>query len=170
MFHDERYYDRPDEFIPERFLKHLYGIKDGVEDDPARRPNLVFGGGKRVCPGIAFAKSSIVCLQIRQQRAVMHNTGSVLQELNLANFIWAFDFLPAIDPVTGKEVYPDLDDHTEVSRRFTHHYIQTLLTISGNHRVPQTFPSAHPTTIRSPQRVDRSTIPISVRYLVPIRV
>ena len=63
MFHDERYYDRPDEFIPERFLKHPYGIKEGVEDDPARRPNLVFGGGKRVCPGIAFAKSSIVCVQ-----------------------------------------------------------------------------------------------------------
>lgn len=63
MFHDERYFDRPDEFIPERFLKHPFGIKDGVEDDPARRPNMAFGGGKRVCPGIAFSKSSLVCLQ-----------------------------------------------------------------------------------------------------------
>lgn len=63
MFHDERYFDRPDEFIPERFLKHPFGIKDGVEDDPARRPNMMFGGGKRVCPGIAFSKSSLVCLQ-----------------------------------------------------------------------------------------------------------
>jgi len=36
MFHDERYFDRPDEFNPERFLEHPFG---GVEDDPARRPN-----------------------------------------------------------------------------------------------------------------------------------
>ena len=40
---------------------------------------------------------------------------ATLQELNAANLIWAFDFLPAIDPVTGKEVYPDLNDYTEVS-------------------------------------------------------
>jgi hypothetical protein len=40
---------------------------------------------------------------------------AIIQELNAANFIWAFDFLPAIDPDTGKEVYPDLDNHTEVS-------------------------------------------------------
>lgn len=61
MFHDERYFDRPEEFIVERFLKNPLGVKDGVEDDPARRPNMHFGGGRRVCPGIAFAKTSMVC-------------------------------------------------------------------------------------------------------------
>ncbi|KAF8623649.1 hypothetical protein AX17_007348 [Amanita inopinata Kibby_2008] len=102
MFHDERYYDRPEEFIPERFINHPYGIKEGVDDDPARRANLVFGGGRRVCPGIAFTRTSM--------------------EINTANLIWGFDFLPAIDSVTGKEVYPDLDNYapgiTATPRRF----------------------------------------------------
>lgn len=60
IFHDERYFEKPDEFIPERFLKHPYGIMEHVMDDPARRANLFFGGGRRVCPGITFAKSSLV--------------------------------------------------------------------------------------------------------------
>lgn len=60
MFHDERYFDRPEEFLPERFLKHPFGVRPDVEDDPARRPNMLFGGGRRVCPGIAFAKTSLV--------------------------------------------------------------------------------------------------------------
>ncbi|PFH53127.1 hypothetical protein AMATHDRAFT_45749 [Amanita thiersii Skay4041] len=92
MFHDERYFDRPEEFIPERFLKHPLGVKDGVEDDPARHPNMQFGGGRRICPGITFTRTSM--------------------ELNAANLIWGFDFLPAIDPKTGEEVYPDLDNYT----------------------------------------------------------
>ena len=60
MYRDERYFDRPDEFIPERFLNHPFGLKDGIVDDPARRPNLHFGGGRRVCPGISAAKSTLV--------------------------------------------------------------------------------------------------------------
>ncbi|KAF8630083.1 hypothetical protein AX17_005481 [Amanita inopinata Kibby_2008] len=93
MYHDERYFDRPEEFIPERFLNHPYGLKEGVVDDPARRPNLQFGGGRRVCPGIVPAKTSM--------------------ELIIAKLIWGFDLLPEIDPATGKEVFPDLDNTTE---------------------------------------------------------
>jgi cytochrome P450 len=51
MFHDERYFEDADEFIPERFLKHTLGVKDPKIDDIARRPNMLFGGGRRVCPG-----------------------------------------------------------------------------------------------------------------------
>ncbi|KAK2460404.1 hypothetical protein APHAL10511_007569 [Amanita phalloides] len=93
IYRDERYFDRPDEFVPERFLKHPFGLKDNVTDDPARRPNLHFGGGRRVCPGINAAKSSL--------------------ELVTSRLIWGFDVLPAIDPDTGKEVCPDLNDCSE---------------------------------------------------------
>jgi len=88
MLHDERYFDRPENFSPERFLNHPLGVKDGVEDDPARRANYIFGGGRRVCPGIAFAKTSM--------------------EINIANFVWAFNFLPALDPATKKPAFPSL--------------------------------------------------------------
>jgi cytochrome P450 len=58
--HDKRYYENPEEFKPERFLDNPYGTMKGCLDDPGRRPNMLFGGGRRVCPGIAFAKTSLV--------------------------------------------------------------------------------------------------------------
>ena len=58
--HDERYFDNPEELNPDRFLDSQLGTKKGRVDDPARRPNMIFGGGKRVCPGIAFAKAAMV--------------------------------------------------------------------------------------------------------------
>jgi len=93
MGRDERYFDQPEEFSPERFIRNPFGIKDGVIDDPARRPNMQFGGGKRVCPGIAFAKSSL--------------------ELNVANLAWAFRFTPTIDGATGVELTPSLDNYSD---------------------------------------------------------
>ncbi|TFY59191.1 hypothetical protein EVG20_g7883 [Dentipellis fragilis] len=62
MFHDERYFARPHEFTPERFLLHPHGVKPGVDDDPdpARRDHLLFGAGRRVCPGNHLARTSIV--------------------------------------------------------------------------------------------------------------
>lgn len=42
--HDERYFKDPHEFQPERFIKHPLGVRLDVDDDPARRANLMFGG------------------------------------------------------------------------------------------------------------------------------
>ncbi|KAH7886506.1 cytochrome P450 [Phlebopus sp. FC_14] len=92
MFHDPRYFDRPNDFMPERFLLNQFGIKPGVEDDAGRRANLMFGGGRRICPGVAFARASL--------------------EINAMNFIWAFEFLPALDPATGQEVPPNMEDYS----------------------------------------------------------
>ncbi|KAF9492847.1 cytochrome P450 [Pleurotus eryngii] len=91
MFHDERYFDHPEEFIPERFLERPFGIKKGVDDDPARRLNMLFGAGRRVCPGIVLAKATL--------------------EINIANFAWGFEFLPLVDAISGKGVYPSLDTY-----------------------------------------------------------
>ncbi|KAF7316003.1 Cytochrome P450 [Mycena indigotica] len=86
--HDERYFDEPDKFIPERFMHDQFGIRPGVQDDPARRENLMFGGGRRICPGAYTAR--------------------MLLEINLANFIWAFEFSPGLDPCSGQAIPPDL--------------------------------------------------------------
>lgn len=60
MFRDPTYFERPDDFWPERFILHPLGVKPDVKDDPERRPNLLFGGGRRVCPGITFVKYTMV--------------------------------------------------------------------------------------------------------------
>ncbi|KAF8649401.1 hypothetical protein AX16_005842 [Volvariella volvacea WC 439] len=91
IFHDERYFENPHDFVPERFLQHPLGVRSDIEDDPGRRANMLFGGGRRVCPGITFAKTSM--------------------EMNTVNWLWAFDFLPDVDPKTGKEIYPSVNDY-----------------------------------------------------------
>jgi cytochrome P450 len=53
VLHDPEMYPDPEEFKPERFLN-----EDGsVRDDPAL--SLVFGIGKRICPGRHFVDATI---------------------------------------------------------------------------------------------------------------
>jgi cytochrome P450 len=53
ILHDPEVYPDPDEFKPERFLN-----PDGtVQDDPTL--SLVFGAGKRICPGRHLADTTI---------------------------------------------------------------------------------------------------------------
>ena len=53
ILHDPEAYPEPDKFKPERFL-----TEDGtVRDDPALA--LVFGIGKRICPGRHFVEATI---------------------------------------------------------------------------------------------------------------
>ncbi|KAF8649379.1 hypothetical protein AX16_005820 [Volvariella volvacea WC 439] len=93
IFHDPRYFDEPEVFKPERYLKHPLGVRTDVPDDPARRDNMLFGAGRRVCPGVKLGRGGI--------------------EINAANFIWAFNFTPARDPVTKGIVQPDIWAYTE---------------------------------------------------------
>lgn len=86
MFRDERYFDQPHEFMPERFLNSPFGTRPGVVDDPARRDTLLWGSGRRVCPGQIAAKASI--------------------EVICPYLLWAFDFERVVDPVTGHESQP----------------------------------------------------------------
>ncbi|KAK7708019.1 hypothetical protein SLS64_006841 [Diaporthe eres] len=79
---DEKDYERPDEFMPERFVKHPYGLRrsndaPATEEDlekSGRRALYVFGSGRRQCPGEQFAFTTIM--------------------LAASKVVWAFDVLP----------------------------------------------------------------------------
>ncbi|KAG8849117.1 hypothetical protein FRB91_010219 [Serendipita sp. 411] len=52
IFHDEKYFSQPEEFIPERFL----GEKATAELDPLK---FAFGHGRRACPGQELAEREV---------------------------------------------------------------------------------------------------------------
>ncbi|KAJ7640502.1 cytochrome P450 [Mycena polygramma] len=86
IFHDPELYDKPEEFIPERYLLTEYGTKPGV-DGSSIKHNLPFGVGRRSCPGIHLAQNSI--------------------KLNVMNLLWAFNFNAGIDS-EGNTIKPDI--------------------------------------------------------------
>ncbi|KAJ3560400.1 hypothetical protein NP233_g10860 [Leucocoprinus birnbaumii] len=88
ILHDPEAFDEPDEFRPERFLLSEHGTKPGV-DDGDWRSSIPFGSGKRLCPGMNFALTSL--------------THAV------ALLAWAFNFAPAIDPVTKQPIPVDVN-------------------------------------------------------------
>ncbi|KAF5329779.1 hypothetical protein D9619_009098 [Psilocybe cf. subviscida] len=52
--HDEKVFDRPEEYYPERYLK------DGKLDPHVRPPDIgAFGFGRRICPGRFFSDNSL---------------------------------------------------------------------------------------------------------------
>ncbi|KAK0710113.1 cytochrome P450 [Lasiosphaeria miniovina] len=85
-------YDDPDEFVPERFLAHPFGMRPDAAHDPARlegsgpRLTYAFGAGRRICPGMDSARQNLV--------------------LGLAKVLWAFDVLP---PDNGDEIGLDIE-------------------------------------------------------------
>ena len=56
IHHDPRYWDSPDEFIPERFLPQPDGSMSPALTSPAYIP---FGTGHRRCPGRRFAETTV---------------------------------------------------------------------------------------------------------------
>ncbi|KAG8899458.1 hypothetical protein FRB99_006703 [Tulasnella sp. 403] len=79
IYHDKDLFDEPDTFEPERFIRSPYGVKKGI--DPREVVNikdLVFGAGRRICPGMILGRSSVM--------------------LNTARLLWGFDLLKATNP------------------------------------------------------------------------
>ncbi|KAH8093927.1 cytochrome P450 [Cristinia sonorae] len=81
IYRDEESFDHPETFDPDRFLKSEFGTKEGA-DDTGRRHDIVFGCGRRICPGMELALNSL--------------------KINTMNLLWAFDMHPPIDPNTGE--------------------------------------------------------------------
>ncbi|KAH8817739.1 cytochrome P450 [Flagelloscypha sp. PMI_526] len=92
IFHDEDLFERPDEFWPDRFMQSEYGTRKGVDTSHCRQ-TLIFGSGKRICPGINLATNSV--------------------DMNTMFLLWGFNFLKAKDPKTGHPIDPDINNFTE---------------------------------------------------------
>ncbi|KAK0729565.1 cytochrome P450 [Lasiosphaeris hirsuta] len=70
---DPNFYKDPDFFIPERYLRHPLGIKEGASAQN-RKALYTFGFGRRECPGREFFFQQM--------------------EITMAQVVWAFDFVP----------------------------------------------------------------------------
>ncbi|KAL2169147.1 hypothetical protein VTG60DRAFT_6387 [Thermothelomyces hinnuleus] len=84
IHHDPDFYDQPERYNPERYVKNPVGAKEGVSQ-PGRKPIYTFGAGRRECMGkdFYFQNARIACAQV----------------------LWAFDIVPDgeldIDARTG---------------------------------------------------------------------
>lgn len=82
---NEEEYERPDEFMPERFLDNPYGVRGSMSsktedmDSVGRRDLYTFGSGRRLCPGIQFAFTSVLAAA--------------------SKVVWAYDILPPLEGV-----------------------------------------------------------------------
>ena len=69
---DPTHWDRPDEFMPERYLNHPLSAAAYLNAaDPNDRDHFSYGAGRRVCPGVHLAEKSLF--------------------LNISRVLWAFD-------------------------------------------------------------------------------
>ncbi|KIW91638.1 uncharacterized protein Z519_07606 [Cladophialophora bantiana CBS 173.52] len=113
IHHDESEYDKPAEFIPERWLNNKFGTTAGGDtvDGDNRRITYAFGASRRVCPGQEMGENSLM--------------------INMAKMVWAFDM--KADPDSP----PDLDARATYSDSFVGgpHAFPAILTVrSQKHR------------------------------------
>jgi len=91
-YRSEDLYEQPHIFNPDRFMTSDTGTKRGA-DLAGYRDDLVFGAGRRMCPGIFLAQNSI--------------------NLIVTNLLWAFNFDFAKHATTGKLIPIDINKFQE---------------------------------------------------------
>ncbi|KAJ7926933.1 cytochrome P450 [Mycena leptocephala] len=87
LCHDPEFFENAEAFNPDRFLESEHGTRPGKDVD--FRESLVFGGGRRICPGQWVARSTM--------------------QLTTMRLIWALKFTDACDPMTGDPISRELD-------------------------------------------------------------
>ncbi|KAF2475851.1 cytochrome P450 CYP2 subfamily [Lindgomyces ingoldianus] len=87
---DPRRFEKPFEFMPERYLDHpLYSSEYAAMSDPYKRDHFTFSTGRRTCPGARLAENSL--------------------DIALAGILWGFEIRPPL--VNGRETEMDLSDN-----------------------------------------------------------
>ncbi len=93
MHQDSRHYAAPETFNPDRYngsFKNAF--ESSTEPNAMDRDHYTFGWGRRICPGIHIAESSLLLL--------------------VARLLWAFEIVQSID-VTGKPIHLTADPLTD---------------------------------------------------------
>ncbi|KAI4866579.1 putative O-methylsterigmatocystin oxidoreductase [Hypoxylon rubiginosum] len=91
LHYDAKRFDKPFEFIPERYLDHsLYSSEYAAMSDWRKRDHYTFSVGRRTCPGARLAENSL--------------------DIALANILWAFEVRPPLvdgveTPVPGDDAW-----------------------------------------------------------------
>jgi cytochrome P450 len=72
ILHDPAFFDRPDDYVPERFLDNPAGLRPEVAAAGksaaaaySRATSFVFGAGRRACPGDSFSWQSMMVLMAK---------------------------------------------------------------------------------------------------------
>ena len=98
LHYDPQRFERPFEFMPERYLEHaLYSSEYAALSDPYKRDHFTFSTGRRTCPGARLAENSL--------------------DIALMNMLWAFEIRPPL--VDGVEAKIDLSDNAYLDAGFT---------------------------------------------------
>lgn len=85
IHHYAQEYDRPNDFITERFLENPFGLRPSFKADElqhsGRRALYAFSSGRRQCPGEQFAFTSVL--------------------LATSKIVWAYDIAPPPSGLDG---------------------------------------------------------------------
>lgn len=76
MHHDEKRWEKPEDFMPERYASYPKLASQYTSDGPDR-DHFGYGAGRRVCPGIHLAERNLF--------------------IAMAKLLWAFDFSKGIN-------------------------------------------------------------------------
>ncbi|GAM33870.1 hypothetical protein EIK77_001686 [Talaromyces pinophilus] len=94
LHYDPSRYEKPFEFMPERYLNHsLYSSEYAAMSDPAKRDHFTFSTGRRTCPGARLAENSLY--------------------IALAGILWAYEIRPPLVNGTEKVLDTSDDAYTE---------------------------------------------------------
>ncbi|KAI0451231.1 cytochrome P450 [Xylaria acuta] len=94
LHNDASRHSEPRRFDPSRWAHDSQTSAEAANNrDASKRDQFVFGAGRRLCQGMHIADRNLF--------------------LAISRLLWAFDFNRPVDPSTGKEIVPDMEDLTK---------------------------------------------------------